>query len=384
LVSLSAKTEAQGERFDKYNVLMQIYLEACGQQKEEFMAQLNVINKLEQTALLCAKTNNFQERTKIVYETLQKVGFSRYFRLPNNPAFLAKGFLSDQCKSMKSATAPLWLVLDNADRFGSPAAVIFKVGDDLRQDTLTLQMIKIMDQMWKKEGLDLHMSAYSCISTGPKMGIIEVVPDSITIAKIAKDHSGATATFKKTPLKEWLQLHNPNPNDYETAVNNFTLSCAGYCVASYVLGLADRHNDNIMVTKTGQLFHIDFANFLGHVMTFGIYKRETAPFVFTPDFAHLMGGEDSARYAFFTELCGHAFNIVRQNAHIILGLFSLMLTAKLPQLKSEEDLEYVKEALHLRLSEEEARATFAKLIEKSLHTKNTQINFFIHTVVNPD
>jgi phosphatidylinositol kinase/protein kinase (PI-3 family) len=65
--------------------------------------------------------------------------------------------------------------------------------------------------------------------------------------------------------------------NYETAVENFVSSCAGYCVATYVLGIGDRHNDNIMVTKSGLLFHIDFSKFLGNVERWQGIKRERAP-----------------------------------------------------------------------------------------------------------
>jgi len=54
--------------------------------------------------------------------------------------------------------------------------VTLQAGDDLRQDMLTLQIIRVMDKLWLQDGLDLKMVTFRCQPTGVKRG-----PNSITL-----------------------------------------------------------------------------------------------------------------------------------------------------------------------------------------------------------
>jgi phosphatidylinositol kinase/protein kinase (PI-3 family) len=137
--------------------------------------------------------------------------------------------------------------------------------------------------------------------------------------------------------------------DYDAQVENFTRSCAGYCVATYVLGIGDRHNDNIMVNKDGFLFRmspptpnlpqtqpnslttmvchvqdIDFGHFLGNYKHWGGIKRERAPFILTPEFANVMGGKKGENFKRFIDLCCQGYNILRKHANVFINLFAMV------------------------------------------------------------
>ena len=79
-----------------------------------------------------------------------------------------------------------------------------------------------------------------------------------------------------------------SPCSLAMAMDEFSRSCAGYSVATYVLGVADRHSDNIMLKKNGQFFHIDFGHILGHFKSKLGVKRERVPFVLTTDFVYVI------------------------------------------------------------------------------------------------
>ena len=54
---------------------------------------------------------------------------------------------------------------------------IFKIGDDLRQDCLVMQMLQIMDDMWRRNRLNLQMTTYHVVPTELDKGVLEYVQD---------------------------------------------------------------------------------------------------------------------------------------------------------------------------------------------------------------
>jgi len=175
------------------------------------------------------------------------------------------------------------------------------------------------------------------------------------------------------PIQQGTRMYN--------ALENFTKSCAGYAVATFVLGIGDRHNDNIMLTKDGKFFHIDFGHFLGNFkMKFG-YKRERAPFVFTQHMAQVLGGRRTGeRYRKFEDSCGQAFNILRRHSNIFLVLFNLMIGCQIPELESSQDLLWIVNAMKVEQSDEEAAERFEKLIHESLKCQTTRVMHLIHSL----
>ncbi|ELW48581.1 Phosphatidylinositol-4,5-bisphosphate 3-kinase catalytic subunit beta isoform [Tupaia chinensis] len=304
---------------------------------------------------------------------------------PLNPCVILSELYVEKCKYMDSKMKPLWLVYNNKVFGEDSVGVIFKNGDDLRQDMLTLQMLRLMDLLWKEAGLDLRMLPYGCLATGDRSGLIEVVSTSETIADIQLNSSNvaAAAAFNKDALLNWLKEYNSG-DDLDRAIEEFTLSCAGYCVASYVLGIGDRHSDNIMVKKTGQLFHIDFGHILGNFKSkFGI-KRERVPFILTYDFIHVIQqGKtgNTEKFGRFRQCCEDAYLVLRRHGNLFITLFALMLTAGLPELTSVKDIQYLKDSLALGKSEEEALKQFKQKFDEALRESwTTKVNWMAHTV----
>eukprot|EP01114_Cavostelium_apophysatum_P013074 TRINITY_DN3086_c0_g2_i3.p1 TRINITY_DN3086_c0_g2~~TRINITY_DN3086_c0_g2_i3.p1 ORF type:complete len:907 (-),score=190.32 TRINITY_DN3086_c0_g2_i3:425-3145(-) len=382
------RSELHGSHTERFQLLLEGFLLGCGNDlRNEFMKQDSLLNNLNGITKQI-RSSKPTEREHIFRKGISALPIVKEkgasIVIPIDPTIRLHWLIGEKCSFFDSKTLPMLLVFEGEEK--SEHQIIYKAGDDLRQDILIIQMLSIMDKLWKEEGLDLAMTHYRIITTGHNTGLIEVV-NAFTIFSIQMAQGGATAAFSTKYLHNWLTQQNSTSRSIEKAADNFMKSLAGYCVATYILGIGDRHNENIMVSSDGRIFHIDFGRVLGKWETFGGVSRDRAPFVFTKDFAYVIdptskSWEKSNRMREFIDLCCKAYNIVRKNAHVFVNLFSLMLAIGIPGLESMKDLNYLRNSLCLHMTEVEATNHFTDLVWKSLNTKATALNNFVHNMAH--
>ncbi len=232
-----------------------------------------------------------------------------------------------------------------------------------------------MDGIFKKFNLDLRLTPYRVLATSRTEGLVEFVEASCTISKIIQDYP--TQTSKGGGLLAYLAEHNRGPKfgeqEMSVAKENFVRSCAGYCVITYVLGIGDRHLDNLLLTEKGHLFHIDFGYIFG-----ADPKPWPPPMKIIMQMIDTMGGKDGEDYAHFKQLCCWAFNRLRSESRLILNQLMLMKDMLEPSVC--DNLLHVQDKLALDLSDSKAEELILKQIDVSVNAILPQVFEHAHKI----
>jgi hypothetical protein len=219
---------------------------------------------------------------------------------------------------MKSNSAPILfdVTITNSSKITQNVKFLVKKENTLRKEQIVSSIISLLLFRLRQQGIKSNKKFESIPSYQIKMltnniGVIEFVENSITLREI--NDKGYT-------IQNYISEINKNEilnNIKERFMNSLAISC---CI-SYLLGLGDRHLDNIMINKKGQIFNIDYGFILENPKT----NILGAPNIkVTSEMIDFLGGQYSEYYKNFKQFVIYVYDIMRLYKNIISDHYELL------------------------------------------------------------
>eukprot|EP00903_Cladosiphon_okamuranus_P016144 g14899.t1 len=246
------------------------------------------------------------------------------------------------------------------DSAGHRYRQLVKGADDIRQDAVMEQVFATVNTFLREDPAArkrrLKVFTYTIVPLSPDSGVLEWVEDTMPFGSFLTDrgagragahrryfpedwhHSKCRTHLKNAvdkrkgfaevednfhPAFRFFFLENfPEPLAWYNSRLTFTRSAAVSSIVGYVLGIGDRHANNILVhQRTAEVVHIDFG------VTFeqgkALSTPETVPFRLTRDVVDGMGvtGTEGA----FRRACDAAMRVLRSDAPSVLTILEVLL-----------------------------------------------------------
>jgi len=227
---------------------------------------------------------------------------------------------------------------------------IFKRGDDLRKDYAVQTLFFIFNRLWAQSPL-VHkpfIYQYKILPMGKDCGVLEFVLNCKPAGKFD------WKLLSALPIKGKL---------------NFFRSMIGSYLACWVLGIRDRHQDNMMIKDNAIFFHIDFG-----------FIFNDAPGFDAPIFSIPSGFRKNIspdEWGFFLKACGDSFSVLHQNAGLIINACTT-LTSDLPGLTAEQVRKYLVRSLMVGLSEKAAKHKIRGFIVEGSTSTQKEMKYLMH------
>lgn len=306
----------------------------------------------------------FQHQDKnILAKNLSK--FSNSFFCPIHPTKKIKKIFIDEIKIKQSITTPIYIPYECDD--GTKSAILFK-REDIRKDATAMAMAKLCKKLLEENDIHVPFISYDVVPTTPTSGFIEIVQKSKTLHEI----------FQEGTINNYLQIHNPEKKIGDI-LDNYMRSLAFWTIFTYLLGVGDRHLENIMLTSDGILFHIDYGFILGY---------ETKPYVplIRIDNSMIEGMGGNVQYDKFKSLCLEMFLCLRRYSSLLFCCFLTFASCDPPIQNTKFTLEllenHIVDRFLLGQSEGDVASTISKLLDNSRDAVTLKVSDYIHTYAN--
>ncbi|KAH8430361.1 protein kinase MEC1 [Aspergillus melleus] len=234
--------------------------------------------------------------------------------------------------------------------------ILCKPKDDLRKDQRLMEFNNMINRFLKRDVESskrrMYIKTYAVTPLNEECGLIEWVDNLRTlrdlVIKLLRERgiapnyneirhylNEACSESTKLPLfkaeilsrfppvlHEWFVEMFPESVAWFAARLRYTRSCAVMSMVGYVLGLGDRHGENILFEEgTGGIIHVDFNCLFDKGLTFD--KPELVPFRLTQNMIDAFGA-----YGYngpFRKTCEISLGLLRQNEDALMTVLETFL-----------------------------------------------------------
>ncbi|XP_012731184.2 serine/threonine-protein kinase ATR [Fundulus heteroclitus] len=291
----------------------------------------------------------------VLIPTLPSTGGAntKHDAFPGHWAYLHS--FEDGVEILASLQKPKKISLKGSD--GRSYTMMCKPKDDLRKDCRLMEFNCLINKCLRKDAesrrRELHIRTYAVIPLNEECGIIEWVNNTAglrhILTKLYKERgvhlSGKelrklilpkTAAFEEKlrihkevlcarhppVFYQWFLQTFPDPESWYSSRSAYCRSTAVMSMVGYILGLGDRHGENILFDSfTGECVHVDFNCLFNKGETFDV--PEVVPFRLTQNMVHAMGPMGTE--GLFRQACEVTLRLMRDQREPLMSVLKTFL-----------------------------------------------------------
>ncbi|KAF7692277.1 serine/threonine-protein kinase ATR isoform X2 [Silurus meridionalis] len=291
----------------------------------------------------------------VLIPTLPSTGGSNtsHDAFPGHWVYLS-GF-DDNVEILASLQKPKKISLKGSD--GKCYTMMCKPKDDLRKDCRLMEFNCLINKSLRKDAesrrRDLHIRTYAVIPLNEECGIVEwvnntaglrhiltklykekgiyltgkelrkmILPKTASFQEKLKLHTDVLCARHPPVFHEWFLRTFPDPISWYNSRSAYCRSTAVMSMVGYILGLGDRHGENILFdSQTGECVHVDFNCLFNKGETFDV--PEVVPFRLTQNMVHAMGPMGTE--GLFRQACEVTLRLMRDQREPLMSVLKTFL-----------------------------------------------------------
>lgn len=268
--------------------------------------------------------------------------------LPYSPTTKIVGY--ESAKEMDSGSKPtkvVFLVQKEGDESTTKISILFKKSKVI-QDLVAINVMTLWLAAMKEACPTVQTVLYPVMPIGPDSGMCQFVENCCTISDIIK---------KGVDLPQWFNSKMMSLNlPPQTILSNYTNTLVMLTLAAHFLYIGDRHYENILLTHTGEIFHIDFDYMLGNkpMISAASSGIRLSSFMLKP-VKHV----ENYMYDKFLEMIGPCTVKLHERVNSTFALLSVI--------EDEKKLEpFISERFFIRSLPEDIHRQIKKIVENSV------------------